>query len=232
MAHALGVDESHPDSEEGIPPQAGQNPPPPLHWPEKGPRRTLDVFWSKNHDAIGNALTDTAGGCPLRMMKWRELERLVVSELQAQFIVFYGDAVFIRNHLHRFIQEFGPEKMTGELIPVARVGKIGHSLLYLIGIREYDSAMRVLSRFPFIMDRDSKGHSERLSTVLKTGVRATIIIASDPKACLEESRDAALDRECNVCSIPSDPSSEDRAIQGLFVSVADALSRMATEKPV
>jgi hypothetical protein len=230
ITHALGMDESIPDTAMEVVHSSPQNPPPPIHWPEQGPKHTLDGFWKKNRDAITASFRPLESRiCPLRMMKWRELERLVVSEIQTQFLVFFGDAGFIHDHMRLFAHALVKDKIADDMIPAIRIGKIGHSVLYLIGIREFDTSMRVLSRFPFIIHRDHEGFSDRLSMILKTGIRAAILISSEPEPCLKELIETAADREINACCISAARSPAD--IAGFFISAAEALSQMAVEKP-
>ena len=231
ITHALGIDESHPEADIAAQPQTEFIPIPETHWPAKGPRRTLDLFWNKYQETIGTFITETsAKQYPLRWMKWRELERLVTSEIQTQFLVLYGDSNFILQRINRFAPALKKDKIAGDTIPVIRTGKIGQSMLYIIGICNLDSGMRVLSRFPFVVHGDREGFQNRLSIALKTGVQNLLMVSSNPSQCLTYVSDTAADREWNACCIAETPETDGRAISGFFLAVNEALSLMAVEK--
>jgi hypothetical protein len=228
ITHALGVDESHPEAGVDRVTPAAPVPSPAIRWPENGPKRTLDGFWNRNHAAIAGMLTTTdSGPFPLRLMKWRELERLVVSDIQTMFLIVFGNHTFVRSYLEPFAREVGSDRLSGEAIPVLRLGKTGHAGLYIIGLRTLDSGMRILNRFPFIIEYDGGKKPDCLDMLLKNHARAVIIIADDADACIEETARRVGTRELQYCSLSVSDATDKKSVVAVLRHCAEILSCMS-----
>jgi hypothetical protein len=206
-------------------------PSPAIRWPENGPKRTLDGFWNRNRAAIATMLATTdSGPFPLRLMKWRELERLVVSEIQTLFLIVYGDGPFVQSYLESFAKGIVSDRLSSEAIPVIRLGKIGHAGLYIIGLRTLDTGMRILNRFPFIIEHGGGEKPDCLDMLLKNHVRAAIIIADNADACIEETARRVGTRELQYCSLSVSSATAKYSVATVLRQCAELLSRMgATE---
>jgi hypothetical protein len=231
IAHALGVDESYPETGSDRVTPAAPLPSPVIRWPEHGPKRTLDGFWNRNRAAIARMLaTADSGPFPLRLMKWRELERLVVSEIQTLFLIVYGDGPFVQGYMEYFSNDIGSDRLSSEAIPVIRLGKIGHAGLYIIGLRTLDTGMRILNRFPFIIEHGGGEKPGCLDMLLKNHARAAIIIADDADACIEETARRVGTRELQYCSLSVSISAAKIPVAAVLRQCAEILSCMsATE---
>jgi hypothetical protein len=231
IAHALGVDESCTDAGVDRAPPAVPLPSHAIHWPENGHRRTLDGFWNRNGAAIARTLTGSdSGSFPLRWMKWRELERLVVSDIQTEFLIVFGNDRFVFSYLEPYAAGIGIDRLSGEDIPVLRLGKIGSVGLYVIGIRSLDAGMRILNRFPFIIEYGKKPDS--LAMLLKNHACAAIIIADTTDACIEEINRLLETQELQYCSLSVADATAKNSVRAVLNQVAGILSCMsATETP-
>jgi hypothetical protein len=228
IAHALGVDESHPEAVVDRVLPATPLPPPAIRWPENGPRRTLDGFWARNRAAIARALATTdSGPFPLRWMKWRELERLVVSDIQTQFLIVYGNDPFVRGYLEPYSREVGSDRLSGEAIPVLRLGKIGNAGLYIVGLRALDMGMRILNRFPFIIEYGGSEKPDRVDMLLKNHARTAIIIADNADACIEETARRVGTRELHYCTLSVSDAAEKNSVAAVLRHCAEILSCMS-----
>jgi hypothetical protein len=231
IAHALGVDESHPDAGNDQAPPAVPLPAHAIHWPENGHKRTLDGFWNRNSAAIARMLTATdSGPFPLRWMKWRELERLVVSDIQTEFLIVYGNDRFIHRYLEPYVRGIGTDRLSGEDIPVLRLGKIANVGLYIIGIHTLDTGMRILNRFPFIIEYGKNPDS--LAMLLKNHACAAIVIADNADACIEEISRRIGTQELHYCSMSVEDATAKNSVTAVLNQAAEILSCMsATETP-
>ena len=162
-------------------------------------------------------------------MKCRELERLVISNIKTQFILVFGEEPFVCKHLRPWADELSPARLSSGELPVIKLGIIENTGLYLVGMVAFDDAMRVLNQFPVILSGASKILRERLITLRKNRICATISISPDAKSTLREMADVINTNTMHLCCIEADWTQDDYSAATILSAATDILSNMGSD---